>query len=85
MPRRLSLRKWIPAFLYAKVQDEDLGDITLEGTVADGSVTPDKLDRPYIEATFGAEAEGQPPGIIRQIKRAWVQDGKLYGESEDEF
>lgn len=85
MPRHLSIRKFVPGFLIGKVQDEDLGDVTIEGTVADGAITPDKLDRSYVESSFGVDAEGQPPGVIRKIFRIWIQDGKLYGESNDEF
>ncbi len=88
MARNLSIRKYLPGFLFgAKIHQEDLGDGVLGGggVPADGSITPDKLDRSYIEATFGEDAEGQSPGVIRKILRMWVQDGKLFGESDDEF
>ncbi len=52
---------------------------------ADGSITPEKLDRSYIESSFGEEAEGESPGILRRILRIWVQNGKVYGESDDEI
>lgn len=88
MGRNLSIRKFIPGFLFGgRVDTQDLGDDveTGGGVPDDGSVTPAKLDRPYVEATFGAEAQGQPPGVIRKIIRMWAQDDKLLGESDDEF
>ncbi len=92
MGRRLSIRKFMPGFLFGgRIEAEDLADELVEsieaggGTPADGSITPDKLDRSYVEATFGADAEGEPPGVLRKILRIWVQDGKLFGESDDEF
>ncbi len=74
MPRRLLPRKWSPAYLYGRADE-----------VVDGSITPDKLDRSYVESSFGAAAEGQPPSILRKLIRLWVQDGKVYSESNDEF
>lgn len=83
-PRRLLGRKWSPALLFGKVDAQDVvGSLDVE--VDDGSITPTKLDRSYVEATFGAEAEGQPTSILRKLIRLWVQDDKIYGESSDEF
>lgn len=82
--RRLLAKKWSPALLFGKICPDDV-EGNPDGEVADGSITPEKLDRPYVEATFGAEAEGKPPGIIRKLIRLWVQDDKLLGESDDEF
>ncbi len=70
--RRLLARKWVPALLYGRIGGDDLG-------VA--SVEPGHLDRPYIEATMGSESSG----VKQQIVRLWVQDGKVFGESTDEF
>lgn len=88
MVRNLSIRKFIPGFLFGgRVQKEDLGeDVSIgDGAIADGSVTPDKLDRSYIEASFGTDAQGQPPGVLRKVIRMWVQNDKVFGESDDEF
>ena len=88
MARNLSIRKFIPGFLFGgRVQNEDLGDdVSIgDGELDDGSVTPDKLDRSYIEASFGDDAQGQPPGVLRKVIRMWVQDNKVFGESDDEF
>lgn len=92
MGKELSIRKYIPGFLGgAKCDRQTLSQDVVDhldtdgGVPADGSITPDKLDRPYIEATFGEEAEGEPPGVLRQILRIWIQDDKLFGESDDEF
>lgn len=74
--RRLLAKKWSPALLFGRSEADE---------VADGSITPAKLDRPYIESSFGAAAEGQPLGILRKVIRIWVQDGKVYNESTDEF
>ncbi len=84
MARHLSVKKYLPAFLQAQVQTDDIAD-DAEAQPAEGSVTPDKMDRQYIEAGFGEAAEGEPPGILRRIVRMWVQDGQIYGESDDEF
>lgn len=70
--RRLLARKWMPALLYGSVGEEDLGS---------GAVRPEHLDRPYIESTIGSESEG----VTRKILRLWVQDGRVFGESTDEF
>ena len=95
--RRLLARKFVPGLLSGKIDAADLADNVTEdiaseiaenttpGAVADGSITPDKLDRSYIEASFGADAEDQPSGILRKIIRLWMQDDKVYGESDDEF
>ena len=91
--RRLLARKFIPGLLSGKIDAADLADGVTEEiaanitprAVADGSITPDKLDRPYIEASFGVDAEGQPLSVLRKIIRLWVQDDKVYGESDDEF
>ncbi len=70
--RRLLARKWMPALLYGRIDGDDLGAASLQ---------PEHLDRPYIEATFGTEADG----VFRQVKRLWIQDGRVFGESTDEF
>ncbi len=93
MGRALSIRKFVPGFLFGgRISPDDLSEAVVDsinanngGVPDDGSITPAKLDRPYVEATPGADAEGQPPGVVRQIKRIWIQDGKLFGESDDEF
>ncbi len=89
---RLSLRKYLPAFAFgARCEEQNLSDEVIDqlramtGDHVDGSITPEMLDRSYVEASFGADADGQPPGTIRKIIRMWIQDAKLFGESDDEF
>lgn len=92
MARNLSIRKFLPGFLYGgRCAEEDLSKEVVDsikaggGVPDDGSITPDKLDRSYVESSFGEDADGQPPGVIRKIIRMWVQNDKVYGESDDEF
>ena len=85
--KALSLAKWIPAWRRKGVQQEDLADdiVTGGGVPADGSITPAKLDRQYVESSYGAAAVGQPASVLGKIKRLWFQHNKVYGEAEDEF
>lgn len=77
--RRLRAAKWSPALLFGKVTAEDLDADAIE--VPDGSITPAKLDREYVENSFGAVASG----VLRKIRRLWIQDGDLFAEATDEF
>lgn len=83
MPSLRPLRaiKWSPALLFGHTAADDLAPGAGGGPPAPGSITPAQLDRPYVESTFGAGAGG----ILRRIIRMWVQDDKVFGESEDEF
>lgn len=71
MPKRLA-SKFSPATLYGRTMADDL---------VDGIVQPKHFDRFYVESTFGVGASG----ILRQIQRLWVQDGKLFSEETDNF
>ena len=70
--RRLMARKWMPALLYGRIAGDDIGAESLE---------PGHFDRPYIEAEFGDESSG----VLQKILRLWIQDGRVFGESTDEF
>jgi hypothetical protein len=72
--RRVDASKYDPALRYGRVKANE---------VADDSITPKKLDRNYIEGSFGQDAEGLPPDLLRQIIRLWQQDGKIKGETTD--
>ena len=70
--RQHCVSKFHPAFIFGAVCEDDIAPL---------AVVPGHLDRGYVENTFGVGAAG----VLRQIQRIWVADGRLFSEETDNF
>jgi len=70
--RPLPAIKWSPALLWGHIRGVDIAASTIEHA---------NMEFDYIENTFGAGAGG----VLRQIQRLWIQDGRLFSEETDDF